>query len=863
MPTTYNGIGTHYYGRRRQRNRQAVCQICGRPAQLSTYETRLWFVVVFVPLIPLSRRKIVDQCGVCQRHYAFPLRAWETGRLSDLSAAVDRFRREPCEESAANVHGQLLTYQELESSKSFRQEVLEQFSGRAEIRAALAWQLESSGLPDEAEPLWDEAVELEPELPAVRIGLGRRALVDDKLDEAREHLRFLEEPGAEQQYSLDALFDLAAAYQRKAEHEPALEIMQALLAAFPDMARDHQIRAFVLQSEKALRRQESILSKVDHSIDRLFSSQYSSGQRWGLGLLAALILAVVGALINNEMIRRGRELTVINDTGQTAEIRINGQDPVMVDGLRKLPLSEGEHVIQISGPVESEHRLTMQTDFWRRWTDRPVWILNIAGEALIADMQVYYAVRPQEPSWNVLFDPVVFRRHVDYPFEEPPDTLPLNGNSTRTVSALSWIQPAGSRNAAYGNYFLLKEKNEAQALRYLLKKIVRNPGDSVLVNLLRTEWSRSQESIIRTTLSPVLDARPLPTELHEFYQDLPDIRQAYEPLRQRYTEWLNQYPDDASLLYLTIRFEADPAQREKLLQRARKQGLSASGLSYLQARKAAANSDWDEALRHAEAALDFDHPHQLAATIRHTALIGAHKFKEAESHLQELIAKSPDDLSSAMRLAEIHAAQDRREGAGAAYREVAASLSKEVQEQYIEELAAMAAIVIYLEGDLDGFLKESEGVRALETMRYAALLERSSPRDVWNERPSDDDPEGRWAPLQTALGAFLHGDASKQRFWRKKQISRLESDGPFYNAVRRIIEDPPAADELPDRLAATWLGPDTQAMILLHLASLTNDRSEREKIVEVARQKLIRRVPPYGLLRKVQQKLLTSLESEQ
>src|SRR6185503_4471094 len=67
MPTTYNGIGLHYYGKKNVQKRSAPCPHCGNAVELISYDTRLWFVVVFIPVIPLKRKRIVDYCPACTR----------------------------------------------------------------------------------------------------------------------------------------------------------------------------------------------------------------------------------------------------------------------------------------------------------------------------------------------------------------------------------------------------------------------------------------------------------------------------------------------------------------------------------------------------------------------------------------------------------------------------------------------------------------------------------------------------------------------------------------------------------------------------------------------------------------------------
>ena len=68
MPYTLNGIGTRYYGRRNASQANGTCQSCNRWAALSSYDTRECFCVLFIPVIPLRRFRIQNDCASCRRH---------------------------------------------------------------------------------------------------------------------------------------------------------------------------------------------------------------------------------------------------------------------------------------------------------------------------------------------------------------------------------------------------------------------------------------------------------------------------------------------------------------------------------------------------------------------------------------------------------------------------------------------------------------------------------------------------------------------------------------------------------------------------------------------------------------------------
>ena len=88
MPVTYNGIGTRYHGQTNVQTRTGVCRSCGRTVQLQSYDTRLWFVILYIPIIPLGRKHIIDSCPACRRHYATDLDKWETARQLDRLGLV-------------------------------------------------------------------------------------------------------------------------------------------------------------------------------------------------------------------------------------------------------------------------------------------------------------------------------------------------------------------------------------------------------------------------------------------------------------------------------------------------------------------------------------------------------------------------------------------------------------------------------------------------------------------------------------------------------------------------------------------------------------------------------------------------------
>ena len=214
MPSTYNGIGTHYYGRKNLQKRPGSCPHCGRGVELTSYDTRLWFVVFLIPLIPLGRKRIVDYCPACTRHYAIDAAKWEAAKQVEVSGAIEKYRAHPTPEDAIALHQQLLNFHQLRQAAEFRQAMRDKFANNATVQAYLGAALERFGQYDEAKEHFAQALALCPDLPEARVGVAHGYIRAGQLNEARTLLDFLEKPGGAQPYSLEPLETLARACRK-------------------------------------------------------------------------------------------------------------------------------------------------------------------------------------------------------------------------------------------------------------------------------------------------------------------------------------------------------------------------------------------------------------------------------------------------------------------------------------------------------------------------------------------------------------------------------------------------------------------------------------------------------------------------
>ena len=117
MPATINGIGTHYYGAQNRSARVDTCKFCRRSATLSSYDTREWFCLIFIPVIPMRKFRILNDCSSCRKHHRIPAGEFAqklAQATAPLRLASDASLRSRC---AALCYG--YTFDAEEASKKF------------------------------------------------------------------------------------------------------------------------------------------------------------------------------------------------------------------------------------------------------------------------------------------------------------------------------------------------------------------------------------------------------------------------------------------------------------------------------------------------------------------------------------------------------------------------------------------------------------------------------------------------------------------------------------------------------------------------------------------------------------------------
>ena len=197
---------------------------------MTDYETGYYFVVLFIPLIPMGKKQILGDCSSCRRHRVMPLHQWNQMREEAIDAGMAKLAEAPDEpQRAIELLGTLTVFNRPEEAMDLASATLNSHQDDIDVQLGIGGWYENQGRKAEAESCF------------------------------QEQMQSLRQPS--ENYEPALFLMLAQSYAGKGDHEAALKEYAEVFANVPEAATDKGIRKLVKKSEKTLGRSESILPK--------------------------------------------------------------------------------------------------------------------------------------------------------------------------------------------------------------------------------------------------------------------------------------------------------------------------------------------------------------------------------------------------------------------------------------------------------------------------------------------------------------------------------------------------------------------------------------------------------------------------
>lgn len=494
MPFTFNGFGSRYAGRKNVTTRAGVCPQCGRKTTLQSYDTREFVCILFVPLIPFARYRILDDCASCRRHHRVKLAVFEEQLTREVEPLRVRVRARSTDPAAhAALAGKLFELSLAAEAEAAAHEGLRSVPGDGLLsRWAGELAMERGDFAGAIPHLRVAASALKGDARAHR-ALGHALLVSKQPSEATTALDAALRIDPSDAVALDLV---AHAHRESGNHSYALYALDALTAVAPALATDPEI----LRRKKACKEQLGFPVTEE---ERKASSLAGGARAWltretgGFGLRPVLlVLGVVaaGAVAFLGVAAWNRShITVYFDNALAKEVTVTAgpHKVVLPPGERRMKeLSPGKYtfVARANGQELERFEEVLVAPPLSQAFDKPPFYVYDVMEARIYDRYVVvYQAKDAPPRDPPGAETIAFRRFfsqsgVDYAFREAPETLNIgkarevtrivfdaSGKTFNSVAAQLWEEGKPKESEKAVHKALELDRCDAQAWRNLLQ----------------------------------------------------------------------------------------------------------------------------------------------------------------------------------------------------------------------------------------------------------------------------------------------------------------------------------------------------------------------------------------------------------
>jgi tetratricopeptide (TPR) repeat protein len=644
MPHVINGIGTWYWGKRNVVGRQGICDQCGAAGTLQSYDTTLFFVILFLPIIPLKKYHVAQECPRCKRHRAIKLSEWETKRRETVMQAVQGCQAAPRDEAKAvdaiELAGGFEHTQALEALATFVQREQPR-SAKAHQALGMAWK--NVGRSSDATDALRTAHELDPATP----DLARQLAVHEfQHGDPAEGVALIDDvlTGKSAQ-DLGLAFLAVESFQAHGRHDEALATLNRMQGAYAQLAQDKDFLRYQKVSTKHL----GSSKKITHGLiatGKAVAPAHDTHIRNRLALIigpALILLALGGYLFAAFRIGHGREVWLVNGQNEPYTATLNGEPVVLSPSLPvKFKVAMGDVAItsqfQSSGPPRPagpDTTVRIFESFLARPFSRKVFVINPDMNAVL-EVETATYMPPNSSSMAPLpGDGYTFQTgahlhtfpggRIQQVFTPFPQKMTLSGNSPQQFRRLSVFIDA---NPITTHAMLADQLGAGPANDRLVRMLQADPARIELYDIARI--ALTHEAIIET-VQPALDVRPILLEAHRAYQTAKEALGELDAMHAKYAALLAQQPEDPDLKYLLARMTKDVPEADRLLREAATHPSNPSAMASMAlASRLLERGEFAEALPLAEAAFARlpTHPHViyilrevLSATVQHQRVL--------------------------------------------------------------------------------------------------------------------------------------------------------------------------------------------------------------------------------------------------
>jgi len=568
MPTTINGIGTHYYGRTNISARNGVCDSCKRDTTLTSYDTREWFCVIFIPLIPMTRYRIMDSCASCRRHRRMPLEQFTRNLETEIAPLRAAIASNPSDAIAhEKLIRALLAFRMTAEAEAAARKAVDAQPQNSILNRLTGAILSSKGDLGGAAAYLRRATNIDPNDHLARAALGNVLYLQRNFAEAA---RQLEEARRLEPNDRPVVYQLGECYTQLQRWPEALAAYQSMAGATPEKVVLQRIAECKKQlgyeltpaERRAARRWWPFGRRRGPKTVKLASPNASADVRPKVvfGLLGAVVaIGIVGSIVWG--VYRSRNIDVYFDSVlPRTTFNVDGTTFTTDAPPARRTLSPGKHHVVVTdqrGKTIETRDIDIADEGFSLGGHQ--YVYNTAALRVYKRASIDYAADENDAGYSeelVALQPFFRIDHLDYVFETPPQRVELSSGQSKTTKHAFLISPFSL--AQYAE-LRLQYQNVAEAEKALRVAVNFTPCDMTSRNMLVgvRMMQKAGDDAVAIARNGITACAEDPIPSHRLYQETKRRLGLTNELIAEYKTALDAHPNSAMHHYLYGRLLGD------------------------------------------------------------------------------------------------------------------------------------------------------------------------------------------------------------------------------------------------------------------------------------------------------------------
>ncbi|MCG8571688.1 MAG: zinc ribbon domain-containing protein [Spirochaetes bacterium] len=515
--------GVNHYGKENYHIEYGECQQCGQTGQLSSYDTAQFFTLFFIPLIPLGKKRIIDQCPNCKKHYEIRLSKYYKQKEEDLHDINNKIQQgEEIEKNTINLIHILFQYAQFDEYLRLSDVLAAKSHSNTDILNLLAVKCYQLGSYEKSIRYANQSYQINQNSDAISILSSASAGLAQKLYE-------------------------------KGKYPDGLKHLRDLIILDPEKADDQEIKSLIEIGEKSQPVADQLTPVIEY---RKKGTPTILPTLIPAGLLLALAVFIGSIFVYDTFFY---EVWLVNGLKEAYSVTINKKEYQLPES-GQIRIVVNQDVLNFSEDSDLIHITENQIDLKKGEDSDAVFIINPDQQAMIIKEKTIYSMNPEagidNPYEFFIGDFTYQIDDIDYFFEEFPETIKLSSSLDEEIKHRVYHHIASDSQEILE--ILIYHGDREKIAKYLDKYLPFHRADNYALSVYISQYAGDRnESEIRSFLEKYLYQEPVSIEWHRSYQEFMSRAFPEVDIYQHYLQNYQQNSQNPMYAYLLGRIEED------------------------------------------------------------------------------------------------------------------------------------------------------------------------------------------------------------------------------------------------------------------------------------------------------------------